>query len=132
MIEPNESYKLYRQIVPESDYEECKGCHAGSAKCPIVHYLHRICPCNNCLLKTSCTEYCEKYLGFIINIAKENKEQFRLLQISKKGYSIEFKSRDGRKVRVGKWLKRWMEPNHCSNIPIAGFIRGKKKYLGYI
>ena len=108
MIEP-ESYKLYRHFVPESDYEECKGCHAGSEKCPLVHYLHKGCPCNNCLLKTSCTEYCEKYRSYIINVSKANKDQFRLVSVSKKGYSVEFDFKDGRKLTIGKWLKRWME-----------------------
>ena len=112
MIEASEAQRLFREVVPESDYEECKGCHNGSAKCFVVHYLHNDCPCSNCLLKTSCTEYCEKYIACIINIVKANRNKMQLFSISKRGYSMQFECPDGTRVRAAKRLKRWMTPNN--------------------
>lgn len=111
MLNPDQAHRLYREVVPESDYEECKGCHTGSVKCFVVHYLHKNCPCSNCLLKTSCTEYCEKYIGSIINIVKENKDKMYIFGISKMGYTIQFQLKDGGKLQASKKLKRWLTPN---------------------
>lgn len=110
MLNPGEALALLRESVPESDYEECKGCHNGSTKCFVVHYLHKNCPCSTCLLKTSCTEYCDKYIGSIINIVKENKDKMVIIAIGKMGYTIQFKLKDGRKLQASKKLKRWLTP----------------------
>lgn len=125
-INKGDAHKLFRQVVPESDYEECKGCHTGSAKCFVVHYLHQNCPCNNCLIKTSCSEYCDKYIGCIINIARENIDKFRLLYIDKRGYAIEFDV-DGIKVISKKILKRWIP-----DTPAAGTLKGMINNLSKI
>ena len=104
-IKPSE---VYRDVVPESDYEECKGCHNGSDRCPYVHTLYKHCPCSGCLVKTSCTDYCISYQTSI-KIESVKSKKIKTSNLNNKGYDVKVKK--GRlyinvKVRLWRWMDK--------------------------
>ena len=103
--EPSE---IYKEIVPDSNYEECKGCHTGTSRCPYVHTLYKYCPCSNCIVKTSCTEYC---ISFQKSIAFEsvNNDKISVSNLNNKGYDVIVKNgyeRISLKVRLWRWMDK--------------------------
>jgi hypothetical protein len=106
--------ETYRKVIPFTDYPECKGCHYGSQKCFAAEKLHNRCKCVNCLVFTSCTEYCEDHLwdlrlgcALIRKDAKGPQRTIQLDSLTNKGYMMYYKYR-GRKYQVNHRLKRYM------------------------
>jgi hypothetical protein len=107
-IEKMKPSEIYRDVVPDSDYEECKGCHVGTVKCPYVHTLHKNCPCTGCLVKTSCTDYCIPYQNSIA-IESVKSKKIKVSNLNNKGYDIKVKK--GKvyisiTVRLWRWLEK--------------------------
>ncbi len=102
-----ELIKLYREVVPESNYEECHGCHQGTIRCIGVHTLYSICPCVGCLVKTSCTEYCEEFL-LRLRMSLARNRRMTWVKGTHKGYIIMIKYKR-QKFKISHTLKRWME-----------------------
>ena len=98
--------KIYKRIVPDSNYIECEGCHNGKHKCPMVHILYLKCPCNECLVKTSCTDYCESYLQAIKKEARDS-DIFHLTKISHKGYNLQMNYKNNKTLFIRTELHRW-------------------------
>jgi len=100
----------YREIVPISDYSECKGCHTGAVKCSVVHGLHSCCPCFLCLVKTSCTDYCLDYQNAVERAAgrlRRSGKEIRVQDMSNKGYTVVVNN-NGQKLLVTSSLFRWL------------------------
>ena len=108
LIKQQQAKDLFREAVPKSNYEECKGCHTGSKKCIVVHTLYKICPCSKCIVKTSCTDYCKEYIYSIRSSAARHKPGKMIIsQHSNKGYAGLLKYRGKRihfKVEIWRYI----------------------------
>jgi len=105
----DELRSLFREAIPESNYKECYGCHTGSHRCAAVHTLHKICPCNGCVVKTSCTDYCEEYLYSLRMAAVSHKRgKLRITEYSNAGYIAILKFK-GQKIQWRNRLWRHMD-----------------------
>ena len=118
---PEELKEMFRKLVPESNYEECKGCHTGSEKCPPVHSLYKICPCKACIVKTSCTDYCNEYIYRLrMSAARHSPGIMRIIDYSHKGYTATL-SYKGHKIQLKSTLWRYMDPIEKAAI-LAGSV----------
>lgn len=105
-----EAKDLFREIVPESNYKECQGCHTGSTKCAVVHTMHTICPCSECLVKTSCTDYCSDYIHSTRLSARNHKPgKMIIMEYSNKGYTV-ILTYKGQKIQFKTELWRHIDP----------------------
>lgn len=104
-------YELFREVVPLSNYDECEGCHTGTERCAIVHYLHRFCPCDGCMVKTSCTQYCDLYLE-AVTVTTSGINNIHLVSASYKGITSVIKSA-GQKLQFDQLLRRY-NPNKAT------------------
>ena len=110
----HETYELYRDAIPLSNYDECRGCHTGSAKCVPVHIQHTKCPCTNCLVKTSCTEACKNFIEAIIESVSLS-DNLHLNYIDNTCYSIDIKH-NNKKINVTSTLYRFMDKDTRDNL----------------
>ena len=90
--------RIYREIIPPSSYDECEGCHHGSDRCALVHILYKQCPCDKCLVKTSCTNYCSTFLLKLVNIAGESEDKFHITHVSPYAYHVVITGRAKRRL----------------------------------
>jgi hypothetical protein len=88
-ISVEELREIYRCIILDSNYPQCKGCHMGKRKCIVVHELHCYCPCIYCVVKTTCTQYCQKYLTEVTNVTILSNGKYKMLSSTPDGYAIE-------------------------------------------
>ena len=102
-----DSSKLFYELFPKVKYEECRGCHSGARQCGPVNNLHDKCPCQGCLVMTSCTQYCESFQQ-ALKVAITNSPPMKIVGISYKGYAISAMN-NGTRVIYQCSLRRYID-----------------------
>jgi hypothetical protein len=103
---------IYRELVPEPNYPGCVGCHYGKRRCFAVHGIHNICICKDCIVHTSCTEYCEEHqtqLKFegVGHLIKSSGKKIHLQGLNHMGYNLRWKH-EGKTINFSNKLRRYM------------------------
>jgi len=105
--EHTDSSRIFYRLFPKQAYEECRGCHSGAKQCGPVNNLHDKCPCQGCIVMTSCTQYCDSYQQALKEAIIES-PPMEVVDISYKGYSISL-MHHGQKIIYNCTLRRYLK-----------------------